>query len=71
MSGTPVCSVVIPTYNGARTIGEQLAALAAQSFTEPFEVLAVYSFADDLVDRIPTGEKATEHVGFIEAGHGA
>ncbi|QIM21330.1 glycosyltransferase [Phycicoccus sp. HDW14] len=47
MSGTPVCSVVIPTYNGAATIGEQLAALADQTMTEPFEVVVADNGSTD------------------------
>ena len=33
------CSVVIPTYNGASTLPEQLAALGRQDIDQPFEVL--------------------------------
>jgi glycosyltransferase involved in cell wall biosynthesis len=38
-SSDPVCSVVIPTYNAARTLPEQLDALVRQTCTEPFEVV--------------------------------
>ncbi|WP_345752388.1 glycosyltransferase [Microbacterium rhizophilus] len=37
---TPAVSVVIPAYNARDTLGEQLAALAAQDAAVPFEVLA-------------------------------
>ena len=33
------CSVVVPTYNAAATLPEQLAALAAQTIGFPFEVV--------------------------------
>lgn len=36
---SPTCSVVIPTYNAAATLGEQLAALAAQEGDVSFEVI--------------------------------
>lgn len=36
---TPAISVVIPTYNGAKTIGAQLDALASQEFDFPWEVI--------------------------------
>lgn len=47
MSGAPVCSVVIPAYNAAGTIGEQLGALADQSFDEPFEVVVADNGSTD------------------------
>ncbi|MBM6399126.1 glycosyltransferase [Phycicoccus sonneratiae] len=47
MGGAPVCSVVIPVYNGAATIGEQLAALADQSIAAPFEVLVADNGSTD------------------------
>ena len=34
-------SVVMPTLNGARTIGQQLEALSRQSYTGPWEVIVV------------------------------
>lgn len=35
----PAISVIIPVLNGEKTIGEQLRALAAQEFEEPWEVI--------------------------------
>lgn len=40
-------SVVIPCYNGAATIGEQLEALAGQEWSEPWEVIVVNNRSDD------------------------
>jgi GT2 family glycosyltransferase len=40
-------SVVIPCYNGAATIGAQLAALAEQRWSEPWEVLVVDNRSTD------------------------
>ena len=42
-----VCTVVIPTYNGAATLGEQLAALARQDATDPFEVIVADNGSTD------------------------
>ena len=39
MPGPPALSVVIPCLNGAATLGVQLAALARQEWSEPWEVL--------------------------------
>lgn len=41
------CTVVIPTYNGAATLGEQLAALSRQDVTEPFEVVVADNGSTD------------------------
>lgn len=41
------CTVVIPTYNGAATLGEQLAALAAQDFPGSFEVVVADNGSTD------------------------
>jgi glycosyltransferase involved in cell wall biosynthesis len=45
--GDIVCSVVIPTYNGAGTIGPCLASVLEQDFSKPFEVIVVDSSADE------------------------
>ena len=41
------CSVVIPTYNAEETLGEQLAALAAQECDTPFEVIVADNGSTD------------------------
>jgi glycosyltransferase involved in cell wall biosynthesis len=47
----PVCSVVIPTYNAAHIIGDQLGALSAQLDAPIFEVIvADNGSTDDLVN---------------------
>lgn len=43
---SPAVSVVIPTYNGVRTLGMQLQALAEQSDPPPFEVIVVDNGSD-------------------------
>ena len=40
-------SVVIPAHNAAATLGEQLEALAHQTFDEPYEVIVVANRCDD------------------------
>jgi glycosyltransferase involved in cell wall biosynthesis len=40
-------SVIIPCYNAAETIGEQLEALASQRFNQPFEVIVVDNGSTD------------------------
>ncbi len=52
MSEAPACSVVIPTYNGAATIGDQLAALADQTFDRPFEVLVADNGSTDDLEAV-------------------
>ncbi len=48
-----MCSVVIPAYNAAHVIGDQLDALAAQNDAPDFEVvIADNGSTDDLVDRV-------------------
>ncbi|RYC05837.1 glycosyltransferase family 2 protein [Nocardioides zhouii] len=44
---SPRCSVVIPTYNGAHVIGEQLAALCEQDGAPPFEVVVADNGSTD------------------------
>ena len=54
-------SVIIPVYNGAATLGEQLAALAPQTTDRPFEVLVcdnnstdgTRTVVDEWVGRVP------------------
>lgn len=43
----PFVSVIIPTHNGAATLGEQLAALQAQRYDGPWEVIVVDNDSDD------------------------
>lgn len=45
--GTPVVSVVLCVRNGARTLGRQLAALAAQDLEAPWELVVVDNGSDD------------------------
>lgn len=76
-----VASVIIATYNGASTIGEQLSALAEQVQAPPFEVLVVDNGStDDLADVVSRFEdslrvrliRATEQQGQAFArNHGA
>jgi len=40
-------SVIIPTYNGGSTLGEQLAALQAQRYTGPWELIVVDNRSTD------------------------
>ena len=50
MSGSapvPVISVVVPAYNAAATLGDQLDALAAQETEDPFEVVVVDNASTD------------------------
>jgi GT2 family glycosyltransferase len=42
----PLVSVVVPCYNGARTIREALESLLAQDITSPYEVIVVDSSSD-------------------------
>lgn len=49
------CSVVIPTYNAARLIGGQLAALAAQEGAPPFEVVVADNGSTDELDDVVAG----------------
>ena len=46
MSTTPTISVIMPTYNGADMVGETLATLQAQTFTD-FELIAVDDCSTD------------------------
>ena len=49
MTVPPTCSVIIPTYNAAHIIGQQLGALAGQVDAPPFEVIvADNNSTDDL-----------------------
>ncbi|WP_210649293.1 glycosyltransferase family 2 protein [Nocardioides sp. SYSU D00065] len=43
----PVCSVVIPTYNAAHLIGQQLEALSTQQDAPPFEVVVADNGSTD------------------------
>jgi glycosyltransferase involved in cell wall biosynthesis len=60
-SGRPALSVVVPCRNGEATLGLQLDALAAQCWTEPWEVLLVdngstdgsVALAEGYRDRLP------------------
>lgn len=48
---TPKVSVVVPALNSARTIARCMEALAAQTSTQPFEVIVVHSGEDDTLAR--------------------
>jgi glycosyltransferase involved in cell wall biosynthesis len=47
-----ITSVVIPTHNGAATLGDQLSALATQKVDRPFEVLVVNNQSTDATEEI-------------------
>lgn len=49
--GTPAISIVVPTYESARTIARCLGALAAQQTDLPYEVVLADSGGDDTVAR--------------------
>ncbi|CAB4937999.1 unannotated protein [freshwater metagenome] len=51
---TPVCSVVIPAFNAADVIGEQLGALAGQVSAPPFEVIVADNGSTDGLEAVVT-----------------
>ncbi len=60
----PVASVVIPAWNAGDTLGEQLAALADQTTSVPFEVLVCDNGSTDAtVDVVRTWQEAGVHAG--------
>lgn len=71
MSASPVCSVVIPTYNGAGTIGHQLAALAEQVDAPPFEILVADNRStDDLASVIESWQDRLPDLRIVDASRG-
>lgn len=50
-AAAPLLSVIVPTYNSARTIARCVAALRAQPPSLPYEVIVVASGSDDTVAR--------------------
>lgn len=68
---TPVCSVVIPTFNAAHVIGHQLEALAAQVDAPPFEVVvADNGSTDDLASVITAWRDRLPDLRRIDASRG-
>lgn len=51
-AGQPDVSVIIPSYNSARSIERCLTALAAQATAHPFEVIVVDSGQDDTLELV-------------------
>jgi glycosyltransferase involved in cell wall biosynthesis len=52
VSGNPLCSVIIPSYQASATIRTCLSSLAAQDFPLPYEVIVVDSSSDGTSDII-------------------
>jgi glycosyltransferase involved in cell wall biosynthesis len=52
MSDLPVCSVIVPSYRSAATIGACLAALLNQDFSQPYEIIVVDSSPDETPDLV-------------------
>ena len=52
MSVQPVCSIIIPSYRAAQTIGACLTALLGQDLTLPYEIIVVDSSPDETPDLI-------------------
>lgn len=52
MSAKPICSVVVPSYCSAQTIGDCLAALVRQDLSLPYEIIVVDSSPDETPDLI-------------------
>ena len=70
-STTPVCSVVIPTYNGAHVIGHQLEALAGQIDAPPFEVVVADNRStDDLAAAIDQWRERLPRLWIVAASRG-
>lgn len=61
------CSVVIPTYNAAETLGEQLAALAAQDGDIAFEVIVSDNGSTDDSESIAMQWSSTLDVRVVDA----
>ena len=53
-------SVIVPAHNAALTIGEQLAALSAQTYGAPYEVIVVANRCSD--DRDCDGKRRTRRL---------
>ena len=66
-----VCSVVIPTYNAAHLIGQQLDALATQVGAPPFEVVSADNGStDDLVGLIDSWQDRLPYLRRVDASRG-
>ena len=62
------CSVVIPTFNAADVIEQQLAALAGQKDAAPFEVVvADNGSTDDLASAVAQWRKALPGLRVVDA----
>lgn len=71
IDGLVECSVVIPTYNAAHVIGEQLAALANQRGAPDFEVvIADNGSTDDLTSVIERWRDRLPHLRRVDASRG-
>lgn len=67
----PVCTVVIPTYNAASMIGDQLAALVQQEGAPPFEVVvADNGSTDDLEAVIDAWQDRLPRLRRVDASRG-
>lgn len=66
-----MCSVVIPTYNAAHLIGQQLEALATQVDAPPFEVVvADNNSTDDLAAIVTSWRERLPHLRIVDASRG-
>lgn len=71
VDGPVECTVVIPTYNAARVIGEQLAALASQADAPAFEVVvADNGSTDDLADVVESWRERLPLLRRVDASRG-
>ncbi|MWB97264.1 glycosyltransferase [Agromyces seonyuensis] len=69
-SPAPLVSVVIPAYNAERTIGETLAALAAQRLDAPWEILVCDNgSSDDTAGVIDEWRDRLPPVTIVDASH--
>ncbi len=60
MSASPICSIVIPSYRSAHTIGACLTALANQDVALPYEIIVVDSSPDETPDLVHRGFPSVE-----------
>lgn len=70
-SAAPACSVVIPTFNSAHVIGDQLDALAGQVDAPPFEVVvADNGSTDDLAGAVERWRERLPWLRIFDASRG-
>ncbi len=61
-------SVIIPVYNGVRTIGEQLDALRGQDYSDDWEIIVVNNCStDNTVNLIQTYQQSMPHLRLVHA----